>query len=73
MKIAYADPPYIGCAHLYRGHPDYAGEVDHVALIARLERDYDGWILHAASTPRSIAVLAPPQKFGSAMPKKSSI
>ncbi|GEC15829.1 hypothetical protein [Nitrobacter winogradskyi] len=59
MKIAYADPPYIGCAHLYRDHPDYAGEVDHVRLIERLERDYDGWILHAAATPRSIATLAP--------------
>ncbi|MBT0779236.1 hypothetical protein [Paracoccus sp. pheM1] len=59
MKIAYADPPYIGCAHLYRGRPDYAGEVDHAALIAQLERDYDGWILHAAATPRSFAVLAP--------------
>ena len=47
MKIAYADPPYIGCAHLYRDHPDYAGEVDHARLIERLERDYDGWILHA--------------------------
>lgn len=59
MRIAYADPPYIGCAHLYRGHPDYAGEVDHAALIERLERDYDGWILHAAATPESVAVLAP--------------
>ncbi|OJY69955.1 MAG: hypothetical protein BGP16_09600 [Sphingobium sp. 66-54] len=59
MKIAYADPPYIGCAHLYRGQPDYAGEVDHRALIERLERDYDGWILHAAATPESVAVLAP--------------
>ena len=59
MKIAYADPPYIGCAHLYRDRPDCAGEIDHAALIARLERDYDGWILHAAATPRSIAVLAP--------------
>ena len=59
MKIAYADPPYIGCAHLYRGRPDYAGEVNHMALIARLEREYDGWILHAAATPRSFAVLAP--------------
>ncbi|WP_244295086.1 hypothetical protein [Paracoccus versutus] len=37
MKIAYADPPYIGCAHLYRDHPDYAGEVDHVRLIERLD------------------------------------
>ena len=46
MKIGYADPPYIGCAHLYKDHPDFAGEVDHVALIASLNANYDGWILH---------------------------
>ena len=44
MRIAYADPPYPGCAHLYRGHPDYAGEVDHVkhyiwALRQKIEAD----------------------------------
>ena len=49
MRIAYADPPYPGCAHLYRGHPDYAGEVDHVALIKRLVTDYDGYCLHTSS------------------------
>jgi hypothetical protein len=59
VKIGYADPPYIGCAHLYRDHPDYAGEVDHVALIDRLESEYDGWVLHASATPTSIATLAP--------------
>ena len=62
MKIGYADPPYISCAHLYKDHPDYAGEVDHAELIARLERDYDGWILHASATAtsmRTIAALAP--------------
>lgn len=59
MKIGYADPPYIGCAHLYKDQPDYAGEVDHVALIERLQSDYGGWVLHAAATPRSIATLAP--------------
>lgn len=59
MKIAYTDPPYINCAHLYRDHPDYAGEVDHRALVRRLESDYDGWILHTSATPESIAVLAP--------------
>jgi hypothetical protein len=53
MKIAVADPPYPGCAHLYREHADYAGEVDHAELIARLERDYDGWILHRSSTALS--------------------
>jgi hypothetical protein len=59
VKLGYADPPYIGCAHLYRDHPDYAGEVDHAALIERLESGFDGWVLHAAATPRSIAELAP--------------
>jgi hypothetical protein len=59
MKIGYADPPYIGCAHLYKDHPDYAGEVDHVRLIEKLQSEYDGWILHAAATPRSMAILAP--------------
>jgi hypothetical protein len=49
MKLAYADPPYPGCAKLYRDHPDYAGEVDHRALIERLESDFDGWCLHTSS------------------------
>jgi hypothetical protein len=59
MRIAYADPPYIGCAHLYADQPTYAGEVDHYDLLNRLEREFDGWVLHAAATPESIAVLAP--------------
>ena len=59
MRIGYADPPYIGCAHLYKDHADYAGEVDHAALIDRLESEYDGWVLHASATPASMAVLAP--------------
>ena len=25
MRIAYADPPYPGCAHLYRNHFEQAG------------------------------------------------
>lgn len=56
MRIAYADPPYPGMSHLYRGHPDYAGEVDHADLVERLERDYDGWILHTASTTLDVVV-----------------
>lgn len=59
MKIAYADPPYIGCAHLYSDQPEFSGEIDHVALVERLEAEFDGWVLHAAATPRSLAVLAP--------------
>lgn len=49
LRIAYADPPYPGCAHLYKDHPDYGGEVDHAALVARLYADYDGFILHTSS------------------------
>ena len=59
MRIGYADPPYIGCAHLYRDHPDFGGEVDHAQLVDRLQSEFDGWVLHAAATPASIAVLAP--------------
>lgn len=51
MRFAYADPPYPGQAYQYRGHPDYAGEVDHAELIARLEREYpDGWALSTNAT-----------------------
>ncbi len=57
MRIAYADPPYPGCAHLYKDHPDYAGEVDHKALIGRLEAEFDGWLLHTSSV--AIPLLAP--------------
>lgn len=57
MKIAYADPPYPGCAHLYRDHKDYGGEVDHEALIRDLRENYDGFILHSSSV--AIPLLAP--------------
>ena len=50
MRLGYADPPYPGCAKLYKDHPDYAGEVDHAALIVRLRDEYDGFVLHTAST-----------------------
>lgn len=49
MKIGYADPPYPGCSHLYKDHPDYAGEVDHRQLLERLCADYPGWCLHTSS------------------------
>lgn len=59
MKLGYADPPYPGCADLYRDHVDYAGEVDHVALIAHLEDEFAGWVLHTNATPSTMALLAP--------------
>lgn len=49
-RVAIADPPYPGMSGFYRDHPDYAGEVDHAELVERLDRDYDGWALHTAST-----------------------
>ncbi len=59
MRFAYADPPYIGQSKKHYGnHPDYAGEVDHAALIARLVADYpDGWAL-SLSTPSLKQIIA---------------
>ena len=57
MKIGYADPPYPGCAHLYKDHLDFGGEVDHGALVQRLEREFDGWVLHTSSV--AIPIIAP--------------
>src|SRR5215469_14724065 len=63
MRFAYADPPYPGQAKRWYGdHPDYAGEVDHGELIARLERDYpDGWALStSAPALQDVLALCPP-------------
>lgn len=51
MRFAIADPPYVGqSAKHYGHHPDYAGEVDHEALIQRLVADFpDGWALCCSS------------------------
>jgi hypothetical protein len=59
MRLAYADPPYPGRAHLYADHPDYAGEVDHGQLIADLVL-YDGWALStSAAALRDVLPLCP--------------
>lgn len=51
LRAAYADPPYPGqSAKHYADHPDYAGEVDHEKLLRSLDNEYDGWVLHTAST-----------------------
>jgi hypothetical protein len=50
MRLAYADPPYPGLARrYYADHPDFAGEVDHDALIRRLSIEHDGWALSTSS------------------------
>jgi hypothetical protein len=60
MRFAYADPPYPGQAKkLYGTHPDYAGEVDHPALIEQLQT-FDGWALSTSMKALpSIAKLLP--------------
>jgi len=60
LRLAYADPPYPGLARKYYGdHPDYGGEVDHRALLSRLEQ-YDGWALStsARALPQVLALAA---------------
>lgn len=59
MMLGYADPPYPGCAFLYKDHPDFAGEIDHASLVERLQSEFSGWVLHTSATPESIAMLAP--------------
>ena len=60
LRLARADPPYPGKAWLYRDHPDYGGEVDHAALIARLA-GYDGWALStSAEALPAVLALCPP-------------
>lgn len=60
MKFAYADPPYPGQSwRVYGKHEDYAGEVDHVELVARLVAEYpDGWALStsASALPEVLAL-----------------
>ena len=60
LRLAYADPPYPGKARLYRDHPDYAGEVDHAALLADLS-GYDGWALSTSAQALPVVLaLCPP-------------
>jgi len=54
MRLAYADPPYLGQARKHYG-PE-AREVDHALLIAHL-LEFDGWALSLSSP--SISKIAP--------------
>lgn len=59
MRFAYADPPYVGQAKRHYGdHPDYAGEVDHRVLLAKLKANYDGFALSLSvkSLPQILAL-----------------
>lgn len=55
MRFAYADPPYLGCGHLYANHHPEAYLWDdpetHRRLIERLSDEWpDGWALSGNST-----------------------
>ena len=54
MQVAYADPPYPGqAAKHYGSDPSgiVAAEVDHAALVRRLQLEYpDGWALSTSSS-----------------------
>lgn len=58
-RVAYADPPYPGqAAKHYANHPDYAGEVDHAALLRMLDTGFDGWLLHTSSVALSAVLIS---------------
>lgn len=63
MRIAYADPPYLGQAKLYREHPDasrYDTPEAHAELMASMDAEYDAWALSLSSPSlRVILPLAP--------------
>jgi hypothetical protein len=55
MRIAYADPPYIGQSRKHYGRE----EVDHAALILELQK-FDGWALSLSSpTLQTILAMCP--------------
>lgn len=62
MRLAYADPPYLGQARKHYSHDPRCAEVDHAALFQTLET-YDGWALSLSSP--SLFVLAPMAPAGS--------
>lgn len=66
MKIAYADPPYLGCCALYKHEHGADGKCwdrwqTHAALIERLCKEFpDGWALSASSPSlREILYMCP--------------
>lgn len=63
MRMCYADPPYPGLAKKYYGKEEsFGGEVDHVALVASLRYQYDGWALSTSSKAlRDVLPLCPPE------------
>lgn len=64
MRVAYADPPYLGmCKRYDHNHPDgrcWDEPETHRLLVERLSDDYDAWALHSTSvTLRDILPMCP--------------
>lgn len=65
MKVAYADPPYLGCGKLYAAHHpnalDWDDPATHQRLIAQLCDEYpDGWAMSASEPSlRTILPMCP--------------
>ena len=62
-RIAYADPPYLGCARLYPEHPEahvWDRPEAHGDIMAKMDADFDAWALslHEPSL-RHLLPLAP--------------
>lgn len=55
MKFAYADPPYIRQARKHYNRE----EIDQIALINRLDTEYDGWALSMSATMDSLKTIIP--------------
>lgn len=73
MRFAYADPPYLGCAHMYAAHhPDamiWDDPETHRTLIQRLCDEYpDGWALslHVPSLRTLLPMCPPDVRVGAA-------
>lgn len=64
MRLAYADPPYLGCARLYPEHPEagrWDNPAEHAELMAKLDAEYDGWACSLSSTSlQTLLPFAPP-------------
>lgn len=56
LRVAYADPPYIGQAKRHYSHDPRCAEVDHAELIKQLN-EYDAWAL-SLSSPSLKQILA---------------
>lgn len=64
LRLAYADPPYIGKSWRY-DHPDAArwdDPVEHVALMADLDASFDGWALSCLSGSLRLLLPAAPER-----------